>query len=246
MSLAMYAAPFDNEINQIGNNDTTNHIGKKRIANNKTQKRYPASNPKESVNSEKIMSVLQTIHNLPDQHNELADFSPLPPPTSVGVQSTIAREGSNSSNNKNMSSSIMSNILPNMSSNLTSENNDLDQNGTYNLYSEDHNQNMAEDFYKRFIPNYENMYNTAPTNTPNYKHSNATTNANNNMNANTNFNTSNGDLLIEKLNYMIHLLEEHQDERTNNVTEEVVLYSFLGIFIIFIVDSFARVGKYTR
>jgi hypothetical protein len=45
---------------------------------------------------------------------------------------------------------------------------------------------------------------------------------------------------------MINLLEEHQDERTNNVTEEVVLYSFLGIFIIFVVDSFARVGKYVR
>jgi hypothetical protein len=45
---------------------------------------------------------------------------------------------------------------------------------------------------------------------------------------------------------MIHLLEEQQDERTNNVMEEVILYSFLGIFIIFIVDSFARVGKYTR
>jgi hypothetical protein len=28
--------------------------------------------------------------------------------------------------------------------------------------------------------------------------------------------------------------------------EEVILYSFLGVFIIFIVDSFARVGKYTR
>jgi hypothetical protein len=45
---------------------------------------------------------------------------------------------------------------------------------------------------------------------------------------------------------MINLLEEKQDEKTNNVTEEVVLYSFLGIFIIFIVDSFARVGKYVR
>jgi hypothetical protein len=45
---------------------------------------------------------------------------------------------------------------------------------------------------------------------------------------------------------MINLLEDQQDERTNNVTEEVVLYSFLGIFIIFVVDSFARVGKYTR
>ena len=40
--------------------------------------------------------------------------------------------------------------------------------------------------------------------------------------------------------------EEQQGERTNNVSEELILYSFLGIFIIFIVDSFARVGKYVR
>jgi hypothetical protein len=56
----------------------------------------------------------------------------------------------------------------------------------------------------------------------------------------------NNDVLLNKINYMINLLEDQQDERTNNVTEEVVLYSFLGIFIIFVVDSFARVGKYTR
>jgi hypothetical protein len=53
-------------------------------------------------------------------------------------------------------------------------------------------------------------------------------------------------ILLDKLNYMINLLEEKKDERTNNVTEEVILYSFLGIFIIFVVDSFARVGKYVR
>jgi hypothetical protein len=57
---------------------------------------------------------------------------------------------------------------------------------------------------------------------------------------------SHSDNVLEKLNYMINLLEENHDERTGNVTEEVVLYSFLGIFIIFIADSFARVGKYTR
>jgi hypothetical protein len=57
---------------------------------------------------------------------------------------------------------------------------------------------------------------------------------------------SGNDVLLNKINYMINLLEEQQDERTNNVTEEVILYSFLGIFIIFLVDSFARVGKYTR
>jgi len=52
--------------------------------------------------------------------------------------------------------------------------------------------------------------------------------------------------LTEKLNYMIHLLEQQQDERTNNVMEEFILYTFLGVFIIFIADSFSRTGKYTR
>ena len=52
--------------------------------------------------------------------------------------------------------------------------------------------------------------------------------------------------LLDKLNYMIYLLEEQKDEKTGHVMEEVILYSFLGVFIIFIVDSFARVGKYTR
>lgn len=54
------------------------------------------------------------------------------------------------------------------------------------------------------------------------------------------------DELLEKLNYMIHLLEEQQDEKTGHVTEELILYSFLGVFMIFVVDSFARVGKYVR
>jgi len=54
------------------------------------------------------------------------------------------------------------------------------------------------------------------------------------------------DEFIEKLNYIIHLLEEQHNERTEHVTEELVLYCFLGVFIIFVVDSFARAGKYTR
>jgi len=58
--------------------------------------------------------------------------------------------------------------------------------------------------------------------------------------------SSSSDVLMQKLNYMISLLEDQQDERTSNVTEEVILYSFLGIFIIFIADTFVRAGKYVR
>jgi hypothetical protein len=52
--------------------------------------------------------------------------------------------------------------------------------------------------------------------------------------------------LLEKINYMIHLLEEQRTEKTSNITEEFILYTFLGVFIIFVVDSFARSGKYIR
>jgi len=52
--------------------------------------------------------------------------------------------------------------------------------------------------------------------------------------------------VMEKLNYMIHMMEEQQHERTDHVMEEFILYTFLGIFIIFTVDSFSRIGKYTR
>ena len=52
--------------------------------------------------------------------------------------------------------------------------------------------------------------------------------------------------LLEKINYMIHLLENQENEKTNNITEEFILYTCLGVFMIFIVDSFARAGKYVR
>ena len=57
---------------------------------------------------------------------------------------------------------------------------------------------------------------------------------------------SSNNQLMEKLNYMIHLLEEQQKEPTQNIMEEFALYGLLGVFMIYIVDSFARVGKYTR
>ena len=90
----------------------------------------------------------------------------------------------------------------------------------------------SEEYYKKVLPGYTPQRN--PVNKPYY-----------NMNYNIQEHPTD-DVLLKKLNYMITLLEDQQDEKTNNVAEEVVLYSFLGIFIIFVVDSFARVGKYVR
>lgn len=55
-----------------------------------------------------------------------------------------------------------------------------------------------------------------------------------------------GDSVMQKLNHITHILEDLQMERTSNITEELILYTFLGVFVIFVVDSFARVGKYHR
>jgi hypothetical protein len=112
-----------------------------------------------------------------------------------------------------------------------------------NDYSNYGDNKSNEDYYKRVIPGYSGQVNVVnkpqQTNKPYY----------NNANYNLSESASSGssqDLLLQKLNYMITLLEDQQDERTNNVTEEVVLYSFLGIFIIFIADTFVRAGKYVR
>ena len=59
-------------------------------------------------------------------------------------------------------------------------------------------------------------------------------------------NSSSNDELLQKLNYTIYLLEEQRAQKSNYVTEEIILYIFLGIFIIFILDKFRQPGKYTR
>jgi len=54
------------------------------------------------------------------------------------------------------------------------------------------------------------------------------------------------DKMMDRLNYMTQMLESMQMEKTNHITEEFVLYSLLGVFMIYIVDGFSRGGKYVR
>jgi len=220
MSLAMYAAPFDNDINTINNNkDSGSSIERKKNTNSKTQKRAP----KENFQSERVNSILQKIHNLPDQDDSLADFNPdfNPPPfpNSVGIERK-------------------ENTVPYAEGERVG---DESYESNYRSQSEEVNMGTSsrvpDDYYRRFMPNYNNIYKGnapyIPVQQPR-------------RHIEQHYAGSTNDILIEKLNYMINLLEEQKDERTGNVTEEVILYSFLGIFIIFIADSFVRVGKYVR
>jgi hypothetical protein len=228
MSLAMYAAPFNNNDYMDKVNDTDTPIGRKKNANNKTQKRYYTAPPKDNNNTDKINNILRTIHNLPERNDEeLADFNELlPPPISAGVEQTKAKEGFGTSNQ--LSAFVSPVNPPEMDENIKSIYSNL------NAHTNDMSFASATD-YGRFIPDYSKMYGTNGQK-PQQQASGFTGTGTKSQN----------DVLMEKLNYMITLLEQQESDKTNNVTEEVILYSFLGIFIIFIVDSFARVGKYVR
>jgi len=209
MSLAMYAAPFDDNNETLKSIETNNDsvISKKRNNNNKTQKHYQTV-----LNTEKVNSMLDIMHNSTNTEstNSLGDFKPLPPPSSVGVENTRIKEGMTSNDtpaydtNTNIHETYME---------TPEDLRELNQNYM--------NKQSIKEYYQKYVPQYKHrphMQEEIQTNS----------------------------VLIDKLNYMIHLLEEQQDEKIGSVTEDVVLYSFLGIFIIFIVDSFARVGKYVR
>ena len=227
MSLAMSAAPYnDNDYN-----NSNSAINNKRSAHNRTQKKFPH----QLIDTDKINNVLQSIHNYSeptaDDSNELGEFNPPNPPVSAGVQRTI--DAAPNTLPPEMAKPQTLGKTPAPAQEYSDDKLDL------NNFSSNYGSKITnEEYYKRFVPNYPKQ------------------NENENMNVNRQYynqysasaslGTSDNNTLLEKLNYMIHLLEEQQDERVGSVTEEVVLYSFLGIFIIFIADSFSRIGKYKR
>jgi len=243
--LAMSAAPIDSDNQQ--NYSSDNPINKKRQTNSshtKTQKQRQAST---DFNPQKVNSVLQSIHNTVPDDDDLGSYNPngsaatakhsenftslnpydFPPkPVSVGGERTKKPEGMT-----NMDSSVP----------LPVDDNELD---LQNLEKNFMNDAQVRDYYRKLIPNYNHANFNKSENNKNY-YSSSSNKGNGNTYSSTETNDNN-QVLIEKLNYMINLLEEQQDQKTNSVTEEVVLYSFLGVFIIFVVDSFARAGKYVR
>lgn len=211
MSLAMYAAPFNDNNNNIKNNDEDT-LARKRTTHNRTQKRHP-----KEMYTTKVENIMNTLQNLPDEPEDsgLADFKPLPPPTSAGVEQTILRDNMKKPANEETTEKYTN----------------------YGTVGPVSNAANSDAKYDRFMPDYTNFTKNIP---PQDKGQQMP------YNHNSYHPSSENDALVEKLNYMISLLEQQQDEKTNNVTEELILYSFLGIFVIFLVDSFVRVGKYVR
>ena len=52
--------------------------------------------------------------------------------------------------------------------------------------------------------------------------------------------------MLHKLNNIIELFEDQKEIKTGQKNEEIILYCFLGVFVIYIMDSFVSIGKYSR
>jgi len=234
MSLAMFAASFDDNSNiTLPNNDNSDNIlNQKR--HKRTQRKYPKI---ENFDVNKVNSVMAKIHDATDDDDEDDDgkhtntFNPPPKPESMGALKTIPpTQKSTESFVTPLGRTIGKTPTPNYQG---SDNLDL------NDYSNYGTNKSIEEYYKSVIPGYiQQQKNLANRPYHQYSQHNSYENSLNEY--------PSQDVLLKKLNYMISLLEEQQDEKTSNVTEEVILYSFLGIFIIFMADTFVRAGKYTR
>lgn len=174
--------------------------------------------------STKLTNLNQLMNKLYNQNNEALNNSSSPS-TNATIYDII-NNGTQQNNKQGEPvqrdvQQISSNTLPPPSSDAQHQTQVQPLNDS-KVQGSDYN-NIKTDSY---VPYYTNLTNTKNT-------------------TNNNGNLSN-DELLNKLNYIIYMMEEQQNQKTNYVTEELILYVFLGIFIIFVLDNFAKSTKYVR
>lgn len=254
-----------------GNRSDRDHVAEKRRALNRTQRNTASASASASttrpLHSDKVNSVLMSIHSQPflDEedvqldHFETANYAGADPSTfantyaavhspdvAAAAAATSTRQHTSHHRPANPFSSTgriqegmatVSATTP--TSTATSPHQPLpvdnDQLQMQELRSNFMTENQMEDYYKKTLAGAAGAH----SNRPRYSSTALSASPSSSL-------SPNEDAVTHKLNYIISLLEEQQDYRTHHVMEEVVLYSFLGIFVIFVVDSFVRVGKYVR
>jgi len=216
-SLVITAATLDDEYN---NNTNYNNNASNNSANNNNANNNNANN-----NNSATCKKNQTYKNKNSQK----------------IDKTMLQQlyNSNNSNNSNNDDSYdMGDFVPVQKTmhNANIQQQVLNSNTKYNEVLDDDdvvrktNLEMSKDneIYKQFINNYNNsiekdLYNSNYLNTS----------------------TSNNDL-IKRLDKILYLLEEDKNDQNHLITEELILYVFLGVFIIYVLDSFVKAGKYVR
>ena len=232
MSLAQYASPYNND--DSGETDNINANIRMTQSQNQNQNRV-----KGWGGAEKKMPLRKTIKRpllqQQPQEQQQQQGTELPPSRVANLMSKLnavkttnyfqADDGSNGSD------ADLADYQP-----MAVNSNDENQNGGDNNSNDDgvvtreNFENLpstyASQYYQQYVPlsHTQGEYLNSSASTP----------------------SMSKDDLIDKMNHIIQMLEDQQDEKTGSVTEELILYCFLGVFVIFVVDSFVRAGKYVR
>tara|TARA_B110000444_G_scaffold258858_2_gene300938 strand:+ start:10481 stop:11194 length:714 start_codon:yes stop_codon:yes gene_type:complete len=212
---------FNNNSNNNSNNNNNNNNNNNSNNNNRTYKNRKAVNFSQDENFEdktKLKNMNNLLSKLHENEDEDEDDDEY---NNFNVaEKTTAKTDSNTNTNKDLINSELQKMNTYSDNNIN--NNSILGTSVNSKYSN------FQDSYKSNLQYLNNVNNKQSFNNPS-----PSSNYDNNQ-------------LVTKLNYIIHLLEEQHNEKTNHITEELILYLFLGIFIIFVLDSFARASKYIR
>jgi hypothetical protein len=220
--LALNAAPFSSEdTSNMSSNMSSKLLSDPSYTTDNELTSIQKFNKNRTIknySNNKVKNMMENIHNtIMNDDDNLGNFNPPEKPISIG------------SENKKETEIKYENTPP-------------------QKQNENEDDAIDEDSYNQMNPSMNNQMNPSMNNQMN-SNENHYYNSENEYIQKLHYDTpsvNNKDDLTDKLNYMIQLLEEQKDEKVGNVTEELILYSFLGIFIIYVVDSFARAGKYIR
>jgi transcription initiation factor TFIID subunit TAF12 len=233
MSLAQYASPYNDESEVDNNKNQKNQSGKKMSA--ATSSSLSSSSLRKTIKRPLQQQSQQSQSQQPQSQqpqSRVSDFmNKLNSHATTSTTSYIGDDDGGSPYGPYGDSEDLADYIP------TTDQQQQQQQQQMNTPSNDNNNDnavtkenfmdlpssYAKQYYQQYIPHGQSAFKTVSENAPPQK-----------------------DELLEKMNHIIHMLEEQQDEKTGNVTEELILYCFLGVFVIFVVDSFARAGKYVR
>jgi len=200
------------------NKNVSNITTKTKNRRNKTLKK------RSTLDKDKIESFLNSMNNETEtlggdlDENNLADFEPTKKHFRPPPNAELTKVPNNGIDNSKLPEGVTIPELPEELKKQGPPNDDMAV--TPEGFEQMKSKYNAKNYNDNYIPYFNNPSNNAVYN--------------------------NRDDLMKKLNYLIHMMEEQKDEKTQNVTEELVLYLFLGVFMIFTIDSFARASKYTR
>ena len=235
-------APLDSENNNLSESKLYKKSNNKTVKNKKTVE-FDESNITNTKNNEILKNKITSLGNLMSKIHENNDEED--DNMNTNYQSNTIDESISTSFTDNLNeqlakiqkmreagNNIPQNNFFNNELQSTNNNNNNNNNNTTNNASNLENLDVLNGSFlsKNNMSNYSDSYKL------NYD----------TFSQNSNTNNYDNNKLLTKLDYIVHLLEEQHNEKTNYITEELVLYLFLGIFILFVLDSFARASKYVR